>query len=107
VRADRPNFGPVSSGASVATHTDLTVGQRKRERIMFRSMNRRITVGVWITLLVAVAGIGLLSGASITMRSVAFWFLVCSVPPAVMLMVWRGAPPLTVAEVIYAVDQKA
>ena len=73
---------------------------------MFRSTNRRVTIGVWLALLVAVAGIGLLSGAPITMGSVAFWFLVCSVPPAVMLMVWRGAPPLTVAEVIYAADQK-
>ncbi len=74
---------------------------------MFRSMNRRVTIGVWFALLVAVAGIGLLSGVPITMRSGAFWFLVSSVPPAIMLIVWRGAPPLTVAEVIYAVDQKA
>ena len=25
-------------------------------------------------------------------------------PPAVMLLVWRGAPPQTVAEVLYSVD---
>jgi hypothetical protein len=74
---------------------------------MFRSTNRRVTIGVWFGLLVAVAGVGLLSGVPFTMRSGAFWFFVCSVPPAVMLMVWRGAPPPTVAEVIYAVDQKA
>ena len=32
------------------------------------------------------------------------WLAACVVPPAVMLAVWRGAPPLTVAEVLYAVD---
>jgi hypothetical protein len=106
-RADRPNFGLVSSGASVAIHTDLTVGPTKVERMMFRSMKRRITIGGWFTLLVAAAGIGLLSGSPIGIRSVAFWFLICSVPSAVMLMVWGGAPPLTVAEVIYAAEQKA
>jgi hypothetical protein len=74
---------------------------------MFRSMNRRVTIGVWFALLLAVAGVGLLSGAPITVRSSAFWFCVCSVPPAVMLMLWRGAPPLTAAQVIRTVDQQA
>lgn len=74
---------------------------------MFRSMNRRVAICVWFALLLAVAGVGLLSGAPITMRSGAFWFFVCCVPPAVMLMMWHGAPPLTAAEVIHAVDHKA
>ena len=34
-------------------------------------------------------------------------FDACIVPPAVMLMLWRGAPPQTVAEVLHAVDHQA
>ena len=74
---------------------------------MFKATNRRVTIGVWFALLATLAAVGLVLGVPITIRSLAFWFLVCSVPPAIMLMVWRGAPPLTVAEVLYAVDQKA
>ena len=74
---------------------------------MFRSTSRRVTIGVWFALLATAAAAGLLSGAPITMGSAAFWFFVCSVPPAIMLMLWRDAPPPTVAEVIYAVDHKA
>jgi hypothetical protein len=35
----------------------------------------------------------------------ALLWVACFVPPAIMLMVWRGAPPPTVAERLYAVDR--
>ena len=35
------------------------------------------------------------------------WFFAAIVPPAVMFLVWRGAPPPTIAEVIYAVDRRS
>jgi hypothetical protein len=31
----------------------------------------------------------------------------CFVPPAIMLMVWRGAPPATIAEVLHEADRRA
>ncbi|HEY3243920.1 MAG TPA: hypothetical protein VGM03_11270 [Phycisphaerae bacterium] len=43
---------------------------------------------------------------SITIGISAFWLVACVVPPAVMLMVWRGAPPPTVAEILHAVDRR-
>ena len=73
---------------------------------MFRSINRRVIIGVWFALLATVAAVGLVLGVPITMRSGAFWFFVCCVPPAVMLMVWHGDPPLTASQVIHG-DHKA
>ena len=73
---------------------------------MFRATNRRILVGAWVAVLVAVAGAGALSGVSITIGISALWFAACVVPPAVMLMVWRGAPPPTMAEILYSVDRR-
>jgi len=73
---------------------------------MSRSSNLAIAIGVWLTTLVAVAGIGALAGASITLGNSALWFLAGIVPPAVMLMVWRGAPPATVAEILHTVDRR-
>jgi hypothetical protein len=31
----------------------------------------------------------------------------CVVPMAVMLFVWRGAPPATVAEILHQVDRRS
>ena len=73
---------------------------------MSRSINRRTVIGVWLAVLVAVAGAGALSGVSITIGTSALWFFACVVPPAVMLMIWRGAPPPTVTEVLHAVDRR-
>jgi hypothetical protein len=72
--------------------------------LMFCSRHRRLALGAWIALSAGVAGAGAFSGAALTMSAGALWLAACVVPPAVMLAVWRGAPPLTVAEVLHAVD---
>ena len=73
---------------------------------MSGSINRRTVVGVWLAVLVVVAGVGALSGVSITIGISALWVFACVVPSAVMLMIWRGAPAPTVAEVLHAVDRR-
>jgi hypothetical protein len=73
---------------------------------MFRALNRWILVGAWVAVLVAAAGAGALSGVSLTVGVTVLWFAACVVPPAVMLMVWRGAPPPTMAEILHSVDRR-
>jgi len=46
------------------------------------------------------------SGLPITFGLGGLWLAACVVPPAVMLLVWRGAPPPTMAEILYAVDRR-
>ena len=60
---------------------------------MFQSIRRHTAVGVWVAALVAIAGVGALSGVSITVGASLLWLVACVVPPAVTLMVWNGAPP--------------
>jgi hypothetical protein len=73
---------------------------------MFQSIRRHTAVGVWIAALVAIAGVGALSGVSITVGASLLWLVACVVPPAVTLMVWNGAPPPTVAEILHSVDRR-
>jgi hypothetical protein len=73
---------------------------------IFQSIERQAAIGVWIGALVAMAGIGALSGVPITVGAATLWLAACIVPPAVTLMVWHGAPPPTVAEILYTVDQR-
>jgi hypothetical protein len=74
---------------------------------MSNSINRRTFIGVWLAVLVAVAGAEALSGVSITIDTSALWSVACVVPPVVILMVWRGTPSPTVAEILHAVDRCA
>jgi hypothetical protein len=71
---------------------------------MFSSVNRWSVISAWLAVFVAAAGVGALSGMSVTIGAGVLWLLACVMPPAVTLMVWRGAPPPTVAEVLHAVE---
>jgi hypothetical protein len=73
---------------------------------MFQSTRRNLIIGIWLALLVAGAGVAALAGTPVTAGTSALWLVACVVPPSVMLAVWRGAPPLTVAEVLHAVDRQ-
>jgi hypothetical protein len=73
---------------------------------MWSFTNRGRAVGWWIGILAAVAIGGAWSGVSVTMGTAAFLVCACVVPPAVMLLVWQGAPKPTVAEILCAVDRR-
>jgi hypothetical protein len=60
---------------------------------------------MWCAAVTALATISMVWGIALTPNSSVLWLVACLVPPAVMLLVWRGPPPLTVAELLYAVDQ--
>jgi hypothetical protein len=61
-------------------------------------------VGAWCAGVCVAGAVSVVAGAAITSGNAELWLAAGIVPPAVMLLVWRGAPPLTAAEVLYAVD---
>ena len=84
----------------------VVVQDRKRLAFMFRSITRGTVIGLWIAALVVLAAVGVFAGVALTLDNGALWLLACLAPPSVMLMVWRGAPPPTVAEILYDVDRR-
>jgi hypothetical protein len=72
---------------------------------MFRAIRRELP-GASIEILLAAAGAVALAGVAMTVGVSALWFAAAVVPPAVILLVWRGAPPPTIAEVLHAVDRR-
>jgi hypothetical protein len=72
---------------------------------MPKAPSRGTIIGVWFAVLAVVAGAGAIGGASPTIWTRALVLVACLVPPAIMLMVWRGAPPPTVAELLHDVDR--
>jgi hypothetical protein len=70
---------------------------------MFSAIHVRMLVGAWIAALAAIAAV---AGVSITSGITVLWFAACVVPPGVMLLVWRGAPPPTMAEILHSVHTR-
>jgi len=72
---------------------------------MLKELSRARLAGAWCATLIVIGALGVAGGAAITISSVELWLVTCLVPPAVMLLAWGGAPPRTVAEVLYAANR--
>jgi len=66
----------------------------------------RTAVGAWVGVLAAAASVAAFWSASMTPDNGVFLLAVGLVPSAVMLLVWRGAPPATVAEILHATERR-
>lgn len=71
---------------------------------MLKGISRTRLVGAWCAAVIVIGACGVVAGVSLTIGYAALLLTVCVVPPAVMLLVWGGAPPQTVAELLYSVD---
>ena len=72
---------------------------------MLKEISRAQLVGIWCAAVLVIGACSVLAGVGITLSNGALLLVAGLVPPAVMLLVWRGAPPLTVAEVLYSVNE--
>ena len=72
---------------------------------MFKDLSRARLAGTWCAVLVAIGSLGAATGAPVSPSNFGWWLVACLVPPSVMLVAWRGAPPLAIAEVLYAANR--
>lgn len=73
---------------------------------MLTDMTRSRLIQVWFTAvaLVIVAGIAL--GASVTIGTGAILLALCLVPPAIIMKLWPGRQPQTIAEVLHDTERR-
>ena len=70
---------------------------------MFHVLSRSRLVGFWLAAAaVAIASMVVL-GLPLTFSTSALLLTLSLMPPAILLLIWRGAPPPTVGEVLYSV----
>jgi hypothetical protein len=69
---------------------------------MLKHMSRtRLALG-WCVAVGVVGGLAVVNdGTVITLANAGLLLMVGLIPPAIMLLVWRGPPPLTIAEVLH------
>ena len=68
---------------------------------MLKNVSRARIAGAWCAALVVIGALAVVSGTTLTVGVAELWTMACLGPPAVMLFVWRGAPPPTVAELLH------
>jgi len=74
---------------------------------MLSAMSRGTAIGVWFAIVAVIAAITtVVLGVVVTTGTGLLLLGACFVPPAVMLIVWRGAPPVTIAEVLHEADRR-
>ena len=71
---------------------------------MLKDISRARLVGAWCAAVIVIGACAVVAGLPITIGYAALLMIIAVVPPAIMLLVWGGAPPQTVAEVLYSVD---
>ena len=71
---------------------------------MWNNISRLRMVGMWCALVLLIAAVSVVAGVAMTLATVGWFLAICLIPPVVMLFVWRGAPPPTVAELLHSVN---
>jgi hypothetical protein len=73
---------------------------------MLKHMSRMRVAVAWCVAVVVVGAISVLTGGTaITLANGGLLLMVGLIPPAIMLLVWRGPPPLTIAEVLHSTGE--
>lgn len=70
---------------------------------MFKELRTRLAC-LWIAAVIVLAACSVVFGLSVSASSGELWLIACVIPPAVMLLAWPSAPPVTIAEFRRAVN---
>jgi hypothetical protein len=71
------------------------------------NLSRGQWAGVWCGAVLVLSAGAVAAGVGITFGNIVLVLLACLAPPAVMLLVWRGPPPQTVAELLHDANAPA
>ena len=73
---------------------------------MLKALTRLRVLQIWFGAVAVTIAIGLAWGVSVTMSTAVLVLASCLVPPGILLIMWREAPP-TVAVVINVAERRA
>ena len=73
---------------------------------MLRNMTRSRVIQVWFAAVALVVVGDVAFGAAVTVGTGAMLFALSLIPPAIVLLLWPGAQPITAADVLYGRDQR-
>jgi hypothetical protein len=72
---------------------------------MLKDVSRARLAGAWCATVIVVGACGVVGGAPLTISNGNLLLATCLVPAAVLLLVWRGAPPIAIPELLSSVNR--
>jgi hypothetical protein len=73
---------------------------------MLKNLSReRVIVAWFVVVVIAFAG-AVMAGAAATLSTWMLFLCLSLAPPALSLVIWRGAPPPTVAEILHTASAR-
>jgi hypothetical protein len=73
---------------------------------MLTFLNRRTAIGFWLAIVASIAALGAWWGVPLSAGSASLMLIAGVVPSVMVLVVWRGAPPPTAAEILHAAEER-
>jgi hypothetical protein len=71
---------------------------------MLKEITRNRLVGFWFAAVAVIIASVMAMGVNVAVSTTAFLLTLSLVPPGIMLVLWRSAPPQTVGEILYAAN---
>jgi hypothetical protein len=72
--------------------------------MVLNNMSRPKRIGTWCAAVMTLGACAITFSADLTIGNAGWWLATCLMPTAILTVIWRGPPPLTIAEVLRAVD---
>jgi hypothetical protein len=69
-------------------------------------MTRSRVIQIWFAAVAMIVVAGIAFGAQVTVGTGAMLLALCLVPPVLVVMLWPGVQPPTIAEVLHDAEQK-
>jgi len=69
---------------------------------MLKDITRNRLVGLWFAAVAVIIGFVVAMGAKVGVTTTALLLTLSLVPPGIVLVLWRGAAPATVREILFA-----
>jgi|AP3Bu8745761321_1050154.scaffolds.fasta_scaffold10489_2 hypothetical protein len=74
---------------------------------MLKGLTRSKLLQIWFIVVALVVVAGIAFGVAVTAGTAVLLLALCLVPPVILLLLWPGVRPQTVAEVLHDVDRNA
>ena len=71
---------------------------------MLKDLTRNRLVGFWFAAVAVIIASVVAMGVNVAASTTALLLTLSLVPPGIMWVLWRGAPPPTVGEILHAAD---
>ena len=73
---------------------------------MLKDVTRNRLVGFWFAAIAVIVASVVAMGVNVGVSTTALLLTLSLVPPGIILALWRGAPPPTVGEILYAANTR-